>query len=89
LVSDLAFVGNFFTDDIPDGKCPSAFLSSVIPNFVAKAVGKKKHLSMVLQTAIARQKKSFPFEIYRQPYSVNDYVKYRRNKLSVTLLVSV
>jgi hypothetical protein len=30
---------------------------SVIPNSIAKSVGKKKHLPMVLQTEIARKKK--------------------------------
>ena len=40
-VCDSAFVGKFFTDDIPKGKRPSAFLSSVIPNFVVKSVSKK------------------------------------------------
>jgi len=40
-VCDSAFVGKFFTDDIPKGKRPSAFLSSVIPNSVAKSVSKK------------------------------------------------
>jgi hypothetical protein len=33
---------------------------------------------MVLQTKIARKKKSFPLEIYRQIYPVGDSVTYRR-----------
>jgi hypothetical protein len=53
-VCDLEFVGNFFTD----GKRLLAFLSSVIPNSVAKSVGKKKKLPMVLQREIAREKKN-------------------------------
>jgi hypothetical protein len=60
LVSDLAFVGNFFTDDIPDGKCPSAFLSSVIPNFVAKAVDKKKTFVDGFTDGNCAPKKKFP-----------------------------
>jgi hypothetical protein len=35
-----------------------------MPDSVAKFVGKKKQLPMVLQTEIARQKKNFPLEIY-------------------------
>jgi hypothetical protein len=54
LVCDLEFIGNFFTDE----KRSSAFLSSVIPNSIAKSVGKKKQLPMVLQTKIVRQKKN-------------------------------
>jgi hypothetical protein len=47
--------------------------------FVAISVGKiKKHLPMVLQTEIARKKKSFPLEIYRRIYPVGDSVTYRR-----------
>ena len=57
-VCDSEFVGNFFTDNIPDGNRPLAFLSSVIPNFVSTSVGKKKQLPMVLQTKIACKKKS-------------------------------
>ena len=45
LVCDSEFVGNFFTDDIPDGNRPSTFLSSVIPNSVATLVGKKKTIA--------------------------------------------
>jgi hypothetical protein len=71
-VYDSEFVGNFFTDDIPDGNRPSTFLSSVIPNFVATSVGKKKQLPMVLQMKIAHQKKNFPLEIYRRIDSVSD-----------------
>jgi len=41
LVCDSEFVGNVFTDDIPDRNRSSAFLSSVIPNSVAISVGKK------------------------------------------------
>jgi hypothetical protein len=44
---------------------------------------------MILQVEIARQKKRFPLEIYRRIHSVGDCVKHRRNKLSVTLSVSV
>jgi len=33
---------------------------------------------MVLQTEIARQKKSFPLEIYRRIYPVGDSVTYRQ-----------
>jgi hypothetical protein len=35
------------------------------------------------------KKKRFPLEIYRRIHSVGDCVKHRRNKLSVTLSVSV
>jgi hypothetical protein len=68
LVCDLEFIGNFFTDK----KRSSAFLSSVIPNSIAKSVGKKKQLPMVLQTKIVRQKKKFALEIYRRIDSVGD-----------------
>jgi hypothetical protein len=68
LVCDLEFIGNFFTDK----KHSSAFLSSVIPNSIAKSVGKKKQLPMVLQTKIVRQKKKFALEIYRRIDSVGD-----------------
>jgi hypothetical protein len=68
LVCDLEFIGNFFTDE----KRSSAFLSSVIPNSIAKSVGKKKQLPMVLQTKIVRQKKKFALEIYRRIDSVGD-----------------
>ena len=36
LFYDSEFVVNFFTNEIPDGKRPSAFLSLLIPNFIAK-----------------------------------------------------
>jgi len=55
-VCDSEFVCNFVTDDIPDRKCPLTFLLSVIPNSVAKSIGKKKQSTMILQTKIARQK---------------------------------
>jgi len=58
-ICDSEFVGNFFTDKIINGKRPSAFLSSVIPNSITKSVGKKKQFLMVLQTEITHQKKYF------------------------------
>jgi hypothetical protein len=78
-VCDSLFIGNFITDDITDGNSPSAFLSSVIPHSIAKAVCKKKKtLTMVLQTEIALQKKKFPLEIYRRIYSVGECMQYRQ-----------
>ena len=40
-VCDSEFVGIFFTDGLPEGKRPSAFLSLVLPNSIANSVGKK------------------------------------------------
>ena len=41
-VCDRKFVGDFFTDVITDGLCPSAFPSFVIPPSVAISVGKTR-----------------------------------------------
>jgi hypothetical protein len=64
-VCDSTFLGNFFTDNIPDGKRASTFLSSVIPNFVAKSVGKKKTFADGFIDGNCAPKKIFPLEIYR------------------------
>jgi hypothetical protein len=57
-VCDSLFVGNLISSDITDGKCPSAFLSSVIPHFVVKAVGKKKHCRWFYRQKLRAKKKS-------------------------------
>ena len=92
-VCDSAFVGNFFTDDIPDRKRLSAFLSSVISHSVAKSVGRKNicrwFYRRKLHQKIFYSKKSFSLEIYWRISSVGDCVKYRWNKSLVTLSVSV
>jgi len=56
-VYDLAFVGNFFTNDIPDGKRPSAFLSSVISHSIAKSVCNKKTFADSFTDGNCTQKK--------------------------------
>jgi hypothetical protein len=50
-----------------------AFLSSVMPDFVAKFISKKtKQLSMVLQMEIARQKKIFLLKYTDGFYSIGE-----------------
>jgi hypothetical protein len=66
-VWDSDFVGKFFTDE----KCPSACLSSVIPHFVAKSVGKKKYYRRFYRRKM-HAKKTFSLEIYRRIYFVGD-----------------
>jgi hypothetical protein len=58
-VCDSEFVGNFVTDDIPDRKCPLTFLSSVIPNSVAKSVSKKNNRQWFYRQKL-HAKKKFP-----------------------------
>jgi hypothetical protein len=55
-VCDLEFVGNFFTDE----KRSSAFLSSVIPNSIAKSVGKKKTIADGFTDENCAPKKKIP-----------------------------
>jgi hypothetical protein len=70
LVCDLEFIGNFFTDE----KRSSAFLSSVIPNSIAKSVGKKKKKKIAdgFTGEKFSPKKKFALEIYRRIDSVGD-----------------
>jgi hypothetical protein len=53
LVCDLEFIGNFFTDE----KRSSAFLSSVIPNSIAKSVEKKNNCRWFYRQKLCAKKK--------------------------------
>jgi hypothetical protein len=67
-VCDSEFVGIFFTD----GQRPSAYLLSVIPNSIAKSVGKKKTIADGFTDRNCAPKKIFLLEIYQRIYSIGD-----------------
>ena len=80
-VCDRKFVGDFFTDVITDGLCPSAFPSSVISPSVALSVGKtKKPFANGFADGIcAPKKKEIPaWNIPTDFHSVGDIVTDRR-----------
>ena len=83
-VCDQKFVGDFFTDVITDGLCPSAFPSSVIPHFVAISVGKtKKPFADGFTDGICAPKKKDSRLKYTDGFLFRRYIVIYRRKLYI------
>ena len=78
-VCDWEFVGKLFTDYITNGIRSSAYLSSVIPHFVAISVKKtKKSFADGFTDGICVSKKKSHLKYFDGLKSVGDIVSYRR-----------
>ena len=82
-VCDYKFVGNLFTDAFTDGIRSSAFLSSLIPHFVAISVkNTKKSFANGFTDGICAEKKNFSCLKYTDGfYPVSDSVIYWRTHI--------